>query len=138
YRFEFQRFEKKLDWQVKFFNQIPVDSLAWRAAQPVAEKSVRDLAFAWWGSPAEGVNEDQFATLSTTEFDIAPGQYVIELTSDDGARLYLDGKRLIDNWDIHEPETDEVTVTLGGRHRIEIEHFDAGGFSTLDFRIRPK
>lgn len=141
YKFEFQRFEKKLNWLVKFFNYAQADTFTLEnaaASKPVAEKMVGDLAFAWWGSPAEGVQEDKFATVSTTEFDIAPGNYVIELTSDDGARLYLDGKRLIDNWDIHEPETDEITVTLGGHHRIGIEHFDAGGFSTLGFRIRPQ
>lgn len=142
YKFDFQRFEKKLDWKVQFFNYeseaaVPSDEAIVRM-QPVLEKTVSDLAFAWWGSPGEGVNDDRFATSSAAEFDIAPGQYVIELTSDDGARLYLDGRRLIDHWNVHEPETDEVTVTLGGHHRIEIRHFDAGGFATLDFRIRPK
>jgi parallel beta-helix repeat protein len=146
YKFELRRFDKKLDWRVRFFNYGDSNDPLKKAdgfskitkRKPVAEKTVSDLAFAWWEAPAEGVNEDKFATLSTTEFDIAPGEYVIELTSDDGARLYLDGKRLIDNWDVHEPETDEITVALGGHHRIEVEHFDAGGFSALDFRIRAK
>jgi hypothetical protein len=146
YNFEFQRFEKKMDWQVRFFNYDEAsDPLKNEAAfselkkqKPAAEKVTDDLAFAWWGSPLEGVNEDKFATFSSTEFDIAAGKYILELTSDDGARLYLDGKRLIDNWDVHEPETDEITVTLGGHHRIEVDHFEAGGFSTLDFRIKPK
>ncbi|MCE7922822.1 MAG: hypothetical protein DYG98_07180 [Haliscomenobacteraceae bacterium CHB4] len=142
YKFEFQRFEKKLDWQVKFFNYAsdhpPTPDAAIAASKPASEMVSSDLAFAWWGIPTEGVDADKFATVSTSEFNIVPGQYVIELTSDDGARLYLDGKLLIDNWDIHEPETDEITLTLGGRHRITIEHFDAGGFATLDFRLRPK
>ena len=146
YKFEFQRFEKKPDWQVKFFDFDAFNGLGGdagallagaRQMKPLAEKTTRDLAFAWWGSPAEGVKEDRFATYSSAEFDIAPGKYSLELTSDDGARLYLDGQLLIDNWDIHEPETDEVNVVLSGHHRIEIVHFDAGGFSTLDFRIAP-
>ncbi|MBK8921802.1 MAG: hypothetical protein IPM81_09855 [Saprospirales bacterium] len=103
---------------------------------PAAEKNVSELYFAWWDSPAPGVQADQFATISTTTFDIAPGRYAIELTSDDGVRLYLDGRRLIDHWDVHEPAVDEIEVTLGGRHNIRIEHFEAGGFGTLDFRMR--
>ncbi|MDO8368382.1 MAG: right-handed parallel beta-helix repeat-containing protein [Saprospiraceae bacterium] len=140
YKFDFQRFEKKLEWRVKFFNFSPSDSLTssetinW--STPVAEKKMNDLYFAWWGSPMEGVNEDLFATRSETEFTIAPGDYILEITSDDGVRFYLDDKLLIENWDIHEPETDEITVKLGGSHRIRIEHFDAGGFATLDFRMR--
>jgi len=59
------------------------------------------------------------------------------IAPDDGARLYLDGKRLIDHWDVHEPAVDEVEVALGGRHTLRVEHFDAGGFSTLDFRLGP-
>ena len=146
YKFDLQRFEKRFDWQMKFYNyddgKDPVkkeDNFSKiTKRKPAAEKAANELAFAWWSKPAEGVNEDRFASVSSTEFDIAPGEYIIELTSDDGARLYLDGKRLIDNWDVHEPETDEIIVTLSGHHRIEIEHFDAGGFATLDFRIRPK
>ncbi|TNE53983.1 MAG: hypothetical protein EP344_14615 [Bacteroidetes bacterium] len=142
YRFGFERMEKKLEWQVQFFN-LPEDSGAgfnWQTnvadAKPVAEKAVPELYFAWWGSPAAGVQADHFATVSTTSFDIAPGRYAIELTSDDGARLYLDGQRLIDHWDIHEPAVDEIEVGLGGTHTIRIEHFEATGFSTLDFRMR--
>ena len=139
YKFDFQRFEKEIEWHTKFFNY---DSIAtpetFMAKYPIAEKLQKDLAFAWWGSPAEAVHEDKFATLSTTNFNIAPGEYILEVTSDDGVRLYLDDKLLIDHWDIHEPETDEVTVLLGGQHNIRIEHFDAGGFATLDFRMRVK
>ncbi|GAB4497404.1 MAG: hypothetical protein OHK0019_30990 [Saprospiraceae bacterium] len=146
YKFEFQHFEKKLDWRVQFFNYDDAsDPLKSENVfseivkqNAVAEKTVSDLAFAWWGSPEKGVNEDKFATVSHTKFDIAPGEYVIEVTSDDGVRLYLDDKLLIDNWDVHEPETDEITVALSGLHHLRIEHFDAGGFSTLDFRLRPK
>ena len=142
YMFVFRRYEKKFDWKTQFFNYPeggnPAPEEAVLKGAPVAEKNAGELYFAWWGSPAEGVQADHFATRSSTEFDIAPDQYVIELTSDDGVRLYVDGKLVIDNWDVHEPETDEVTLSLGGHHRIEIEHFDAGGFATLDFRIRPR
>ncbi len=139
YKFDFQRFEKKLNWKLQFFeykDSIPPPSVF--QGIPLAQKMQSELAAAWWGSPLAGVSENQFATLAETDFTVATAEYTIELSSDDGVRLYLDGKLLIDNWDIHEPETDEITVKLGGRHSIRIEHFDAGGFATLDFRIRPK
>lgn len=145
YTFEYQLFEKKLDWKVQFYNYDDVtdplrnkDAFAvFQNQKSVAEQSVNDLFFAWWGAPADGVQADRFATVSTTTFEVQAGQYVLELDSDDGARLYLDDQLLINHWDVHEASTDEVTVSLKGPHRLRIEHFDAGGFSTLDFRIRP-
>ncbi len=137
YSFDFKRFDKKMKWQVKYFNyegDTPAEGFAHE--KPIAETSADELYFAWWNAPAPGVTEDKFATESSTTFDIAPGEYIIELTSDDGARLYVDGKLLINHWDVHEPATDEVKVALGGRHHIRIEHFEASGFSTLDFRMR--
>lgn len=143
YQFDFQRFEKKLDWNIRFFNyESANDPLKDPAAfsrlikqKAAAEKTAGELAFAWWDKPADGVDAEHFITVAETEFEIAPGQYRLELGSDDGARLYLDGKRLIDHWDVHEPATDEIEVTLGGRHKIRIEHVEAGGFATLDFRM---
>jgi parallel beta-helix repeat protein len=144
--FFFRRFENKIDWRVQFFNLDEKDLGALQKGtlslknreKPDAEKNVRDLWFAWWGKPAENIQEDRFATRSSADFDLIPGEYTLTLTSDDGARLYVDGKRLIDRWTAHEPETGEITVRLGGSHRIEIEHYDATGFSTLDFKIKPK
>lgn len=143
YLFQFDRFEKKLNWDIQFFNPAqPSDSLSDEAAfararkqAPAAQKNTDELWFAWWGSPAAGVQEDQFGTVSKSVFTIAPGTYTLSLTADDGARLFLDGKKIIDHWKPHEAETDEITVKLGGKHTLEIEQYDVGGFSTLDFRM---
>jgi parallel beta-helix repeat protein len=137
YQFDFKRFEKKLSWKVRYFHytgDAPSEGFAKEKA--VLEKTVPELYFAWWGKPEAGLQEDKFATESTSTFDMAPGEYVFELTSDDGVRLFLDDKLLIDRWNIHEPVTDEVTVTLGGRHTIRVEHFEATGFATLGFRVQ--
>jgi hypothetical protein len=143
--FHYQRFEKKMDWVTQFYNcddstdplKNPEAFAVLKNQKPVTEKSSDELAFAWWDKPADGVQAERFATVSTAEFEVQAGAYIFELTSDDGARLYLDDKLLINNWDVHEPETDEVTVSLTGRHTLRVEHFDAGGFAALAFRMRP-
>ncbi|MFN4257552.1 MAG: PA14 domain-containing protein, partial [Saprospiraceae bacterium] len=137
YRFDFDRFEKKMTWMVGYFEFL--DSIPNKAVfegKPKAAQTVGELAFAWWGSPLPEVAADKFATLAETTFSLAPGEYAIELSSDDGVRLYVDDKCVIDRWDIHEPTVDEISLKLGGQHRIRIEHFDAGGFAALDFRVR--
>lgn len=143
--FHFYRYEKTLDWEVRFYNYDErTDPLtnyqvfrALKMQPAVASKSVTDLVFAWWGAPAPGMQPDRFAAFAATNFEMAPGRYKITMTSDDGLRLYLDGRLIIDRWSIHEPETDEVVVELGGRHHLEAEYFDAGGFAALSFRIEP-
>ncbi len=145
YPYHFQRFEKHLTWLVKWYNYDedtdPVQNYeAFRklnSSPPIATEEKTDLYYSWWDSPAIAVHADRFATFAETEFDIAEGKYNLILTSDDGVRLYLDGKLILDHWNIHEPATDQVAVQLGGKHHLLIEHFDAGGFGTLDFRVEP-
>ncbi|HQU58696.1 MAG TPA: NosD domain-containing protein, partial [Saprospiraceae bacterium] len=143
--FDFYRYEKRLNWRVRFYNYNEASGPmahygAFRALKDkpaAAEKQVEELAFAWWREPAPGVHPDRFATFASTSFEIDPGQYKIAITSDDGLRCYLDGQLIIDHWDIHVPATDEVVVKLGGKHTLEVEHFEAGGFATLSFQMEP-
>jgi parallel beta-helix repeat protein len=145
YRFQYRRFEKNIDWKLRWY---PYDEANDPVKNPLAfqnllkgsalkEQQQAGLAFAWWGAPAEGIPADHFATLAEATLDIEAGEYTLTLSSDDGVRLYVDGKKVLDHWDVHEPATDEVRLRLGGRHQLRIEHFDATGFSTLDFRLRP-
>lgn len=142
YRFYFQRFEKKLSWKTEFYNVFPKDStfsdVALAAVMQqgsVAQRHSEGLWYAWWDKPDPAIQTERYVTLSSSSFNVAPGEYVLALTSDDGARLRLDGKLLIDHWQPHEAATDEVTVRLGGRHIIDIEHYNAGGFSALECRL---
>lgn len=139
--FHYRRFEKPLSWRVRFFHyegeELPTAEYeAWARQNPLLDTMWNELAGRWWGNPAPGVNADRFVTLAETEVDVKPGNYILTLTADDGVRLWVDDKLLIDNWSIHEAAVEEVQVALQGRHRIRIAHFDAGGIATLDFRMR--
>jgi len=53
-----------------------------------------------------------------------PGEYYFELTSDDGSKLYIDDRLVIDNDGQHPPVTKDATVDLsGGIHRIRLSYF---------------
>jgi hypothetical protein len=53
-----------------------------------------------------------------------PGKYDFELASDDGAKLYIDGKLSIDNDGVHDPRTkSELEELAGGIHRIRVSYF---------------
>lgn len=143
--FTFFRYEYPFDWWLRFYEYgEKLDPLGnYEAFRQLRERKAGfeietdTLAFTWWRSPGGGIAPDRFATFAETNFEIPEGVYLLSVTSDDGLRLYLDGEMLIDHWNIHTPAVDEVEVRLGGTHRIEIEHFDATGLATLDFRLKP-
>jgi len=62
-----------------------------------------------------------------------PGDYTFFLTSDDGSRLTLDGKRLIDNDYEHGMVEKSATVNLSkGQHSILLEYYQGVGGSGLN------
>jgi len=53
-----------------------------------------------------------------------PGIYTFSLLSDDGSKLLIDGKTVIDNDGIHPPKEKTGSTYLGkGLHNIEVEYF---------------
>ncbi|MCT4656634.1 MAG: DUF1929 domain-containing protein [Cohaesibacter sp.] len=81
-----------------------------------------------------GGQASDFAIRSFGEFDVSrSGDYVFYLNSDDGARLYINGKLVIENDGMHGPVTKSATVNLAyGTHDIEVRYFEGGGPGTLD------
>lgn len=58
-----------------------------------------------------------------------PGRYLFALTSDDGSKLYIDGKLVVDNDGLHAPRTVVDSVTLGeGLHLIRVSYFQGPRF----------
>jgi hypothetical protein len=58
-----------------------------------------------------------------------PGKYGFALTSDDGSKLYIDGKTIIDNDGTHPPTRVTGTVKLKeGVHRIRVSYYQGPGF----------
>lgn len=57
------------------------------------------------------------------------GKYTLGFTTDDGCRLYIDGKRVIDSWKNRGLTTDSVVVTLekDKKYRLVAEYFDNAG-----------
>ena len=77
------------------------------------------------GFPGVTDRFEWFAIDYTGNFYVAnPGKYRFLLASDDGSKLYIDGKEVIDNDGIHpiQPETGSINLN-GGIHRIRISYF---------------
>lgn len=90
------------------------------------------VEFDWGsGSPAIGFPTDNFSVRWTGKL-IAPktmDSCTLTLTSDDGARLYIDGKLVINSWVERGSTTDEykMSIEAGKEYDIKIEYFQAFG-----------
>lgn len=71
-------------------------------------------------------DKDHFAVLFTTKLDITEaGKYNFGIISDDGSKLFIDGKLVIDNDGSHSPDIKKGYVELTkGVHDIKVEYFD--------------
>ena len=94
-------------------------------------ETTTDLGYQWYGEPASGLGRDHFATVSVGSIDVPEGRYRLDLTSDDGVRVWLDGKVIHDDWTYHPPRLEQIELDLGGRHDLRIEHFEINGFATI-------
>jgi hypothetical protein len=151
-RFGHSQFQIPIDWTVKFYqwtNQVdpavstsnPVEADLRRIFEgtPIKVLKTDKLDFASGGAFAPGLPNDRFATIAEGDLDIAPGEYVIELTTDDGARLWLDGKEVIAGaWKYQGPTQYTANVKLGGKHKLRVEHFEINGYAALKVKIRPR
>jgi mono/diheme cytochrome c family protein len=60
------------------------------------------------------------------------GEYTFSLTSDDGSRLSVDGKVVVDNDGTHPPQTKQGRAKLSkGAHKVVVTFFQAGGGAEL-------
>lgn len=78
--------------------------------------------------------EDRFYVRWTGRLHVpARGRYVFTLGSDDGSRLYLDGRLLVDNGGVHAFLEAAATVELEpGLYDLKVEYFDNDGIAACE------
>jgi beta-glucosidase len=82
-----------------------------------------------WGmnTPAPGVPADDFSARWTGKLiPVVSGKYRLGATADDGLRVYLDGKLIVEDWTEHAPttRTGEVTLEAGRSYDLKFEYFE--------------
>ncbi len=78
------------------------------------------------GSPAPGVPKDQFSVRWKGKIVPPETMHYIGTSADDGVRLYIDGKLVIDDWHEHAetPHSAEIELQAGKEYDIELDFFD--------------
>ena len=96
--------------------------------QPVLIRTDEQVNFDWSrGRPAPQVSEDGFSVRWTGKFTpTESGRYKLGAIFDDGVRVYLDGKLLVDDWKNDSVRTimKEVNLEAGRAYDMRIEYYD--------------
>lgn len=146
-------------WEVQYFPYDPEqadprdDVDAWREQRLVGgireNRNSLDLTFGGNGpsqlpDASEAVRgadlpADHFGTIAGTWLNVPPGTWRISTRSDDGIRMWVNDKLVIDDWTWHAPKTHEHTFKLQRQERLDIriEHFELDGHAVLSFDIEP-
>ena len=114
-------------WQANFWNNINL------TGNVVASRTDRQINFGWGlQSPHNGVNADQWSGRWVSTHAVPAGNYRITVTSDDGAIVWVNGKKVVDLWWVHSPITRSGDFYhAGGNLTMRVEYFDAGAEALL-------
>jgi beta-glucosidase len=103
--------------------------------QPRLTRTDARMEFRWTlNAPGRGIPYDWYSVRWTGTITApAAGVHRIGVEANDGYRLYLDGKPVIDDWikRSYGRRTVEISWTLGSRHDIKLEYFESTGNARL-------
>lgn len=109
-------------------------TLAGDAVSTQAEKSINHV---WTNENPSPAGMLDFSARWVGHFTVAnSGSFIATTRSDDGIRVWIDGKQVIDHWDDHGEETDTVNLSLtSGRHDIKVEYYQGIGEAIAKFGL---
>lgn len=101
------------------------------SGKPVKEVLDSKVYFTWDdGSPFQDFPVDNFSVRWTGYLKVEQAaRYTIDVSSDDGVRLYLDDELIIDDWNDHALMTNSYTTLLEANkyYKIKLEYYENGG-----------
>ena len=136
-RFSYAHYEPPIAWQVKAWawpdSLDPQREGNWQrltSAPLLFERTWPRLDIMWYRPTIRELPQARFAFDATGTVNLPAGDYTLRSISDDGIRVWVDGRLVIDNWDLHGSEIDYAPLA-GGRHDIRVQYFQIGGWAEL-------
>jgi hypothetical protein len=113
-------------WQGEYYDNPTL------SGSPVLVRDDAAINFSWGSeSPAPGVvPADRFSVRWTRNLQLDPGSYCFTIAVDDGARLWVTGHLLIDQWKDQPPTTyQDVIYVPSGEVPVTVEYYENGGIA---------
>jgi nitrous oxidase accessory protein NosD len=144
YTFRYSRFFAPIDWRLRFFaypeglslSKDPRPFATLLSGSPLKTVTADRIDYLSGGEIEPGVPRDRFAFVAEGTANLPPGDYRLQVISDDGVRVWVDGKLALDAWAPHESRVDSVQLS-GGRRRLKVEYYEATGWAEIRLDIQP-
>ena len=119
------------DWRGEYFDNSAL------VGAPALVRNDREVNFDWSsGSPDGRLPVDNFSVRWTRNQNFGEGNYRFTLHFDDGARLFVDGTQLIDEWRDGGNRTLSADIRLNtGAHALRIEYYERSGLAQAQLQI---
>lgn len=104
---------------------------------PVRTECVaEEIGWRWAAGAPAGLPSDGFSVRLTGRFTVATtGKQRFRWSADDGVRIYLDGRRIVDRW--WAPSAGSVTQTVrAGTRMVQLEFVERTGDAAVSFSWR--
>jgi hypothetical protein len=121
-------------WRGEYFNNSSLLGTA------VLVRDDATLNFNWGNtSPGSGIPATAWSARWTARRTVTlPGYYTVTATADDGVRVWVNDRLLIDEWHDQSPTTYAAMVYLtSGLHDWRVEYYNRGGIAALAVHITP-
>jgi len=116
----------------EYFNNMDLSGI------PALSRVDPQINFNWASSEADPlVGADQFSVRWTGEVEaVFTETYTFYTNSDDGVRLWVDGRQLVDNWTDHGATENAGTIDLvaGQVYSLQMEFYENGGDAVAELR----
>ncbi|HHN93430.1 MAG TPA: hypothetical protein ENK17_01555, partial [Anaerolineae bacterium] len=109
-------------WQAAYFDNPDL------RGEPVMTREETRLSHDWgWGSPGAALPPDGFSARWEQPIAFERGMYRFVTVSDDGVRLWVDGRLLIDAWQPMRGQRQKVVWLSAGEHVVRLEYYEESG-----------
>jgi hypothetical protein len=94
---------------------------------PTMMRNDPEINFDWqMGSPGAAIPDDHFSARWTRTEGFEEGLYRFTVLADDGVRIWVDGRLILDAWTDHQQHelTVDHTMAGAGAHAVRVEYYD--------------
>jgi hypothetical protein len=143
HRFVYEQFEPAIAWNTRWWTweekadplKAPEAFAARLKEVPTKTEIVSRFDLTSGGKMMPDLPADRIAMRAEGTVTLLAGNYELVTLTDDGIRVFVDDKMVVERWDIHGTEVDRVPLTAG-RHKIRLEYFENSGWAELKVFIR--